>query len=1206
MTEDPQKYEALLAGHYSDSNHFVYELLQNAEDEKANKVVIEYYEDRLVFYHDGEPFDEADVKGVSSMLMGTKDKEDAQTIGRFGMGFKSVFKYTYQPEIYSDDEAFKITSYLLPVAITEGWDFEKEKQNVVCKLSDTRSFMPFVKADHLTKIIIPFKKYGRNGELESVPGDDVLKKLLELDGEILLFLTHIHNLYWVNKENGDFAQITLSQDEKDEKLITCRIEGTEYDGKEDISKYLKFKEVFNHPEMKGAEVSVAYKLNSRGDNVNEVEDSDIWVYFPTRDNADLPFLIHGSFETAVSREKLMTPSSFNSDLFDKLGDLIATSMEELAERKLITQVFLRRIVLAAFEDEESNETIPGLKEKITKAFIEKGLVPNRNGEYKNPSELKLPVPFRMADFIDKPLISKAFVEGLDFVAFNNEREANFTTYFNWLVQDLGIGLYKLSNLAKDLSNIPETKIGNSGEIFDSLKEFYDFLSDNREAIYQTNLSYTRSGSYEAAIRQDIKHAWEELRKAPIILNRLNKLVPAQVDGKPSIYLAASSEYKSVMQSALVHTGIATTFGKVLSEGFLVQEFNNFQYIKEKVIKKYIDIDEQLGFADHDNFADEYVEDLKQIFSLIEQTGDVAGVREMLRDAYIIKVKPTPEDDGGKFSRPRECYAPKSSEGIDLEIYYAPVPYEDTEEDELDNPDNWYDFNVFAIDSEFYEENGIAISSLVKLGLITSPVHDGIRSQDGVGDGHWIAIGEYCPNISIDELEDNILFIEQYPDMELAKKKSVEVLKLLLAIANKLQGKKKFRKNNPYTSELRNTSILTYTIRPGKWLFDKDMRNGAPTDLSKYDLNPALYGPVEADKARYKILGFKEKEVDGAEETLQKAQALNKSDKMRLLNWLAKDLGKEVSDPGRDDDWGDEDDNQSFFDPTQWMDEEFPTNRVRNLDYLTRHVREQFYCADPTTYRKVWRQIRVSKNTKADRSYAIGMYTNSNNTKICQICKKPVAFIEVDQLANFGIEMPQLNLCLCRECSAKYRAIRDVNKDEFKNNLRRALLSIEADEEADDYSIECNQDVTIHFTQTHIAEIQEILRLLNEYGTPSEDADELYDEEPAKIVSMPAEEETRVVADSMRRFANIDLSPSIVADLDAREEARKQEPKASNEGIAVEGCIITYRKKFAGDEEVNNVLQPSKFPLHKAFLGHKVGDVIVFMSKQYEIVDIINS
>ena len=50
LTREPQKYEALLAGHYSDSNHFVYELLQNAEDARATRVVIEYHEDELVFY----------------------------------------------------------------------------------------------------------------------------------------------------------------------------------------------------------------------------------------------------------------------------------------------------------------------------------------------------------------------------------------------------------------------------------------------------------------------------------------------------------------------------------------------------------------------------------------------------------------------------------------------------------------------------------------------------------------------------------------------------------------------------------------------------------------------------------------------------------------------------------------------------------------------------------------------------------------------------------------------------------------------------------------------------------------------------------------------------------------------------------------------------------------------------------------------------
>ena len=111
MSSNPQKYEPLLAGHYSDSNHFIYELLQNAEDANATKVLIEYYKDKLIFFHDGKPFDEKDVIGVASMLSGTKDKTDGKTIGKFGMGFKSVYKYTVQPEIYSDYEAFKIINY---------------------------------------------------------------------------------------------------------------------------------------------------------------------------------------------------------------------------------------------------------------------------------------------------------------------------------------------------------------------------------------------------------------------------------------------------------------------------------------------------------------------------------------------------------------------------------------------------------------------------------------------------------------------------------------------------------------------------------------------------------------------------------------------------------------------------------------------------------------------------------------------------------------------------------------------------------------------------------------------------------------------------------------------------------------------------------------------------------------------------------------
>ena len=207
LTREPQKYEALLAGHYSDSNHFVYELLQNAEDENATKVVIEYYNDQLVFYHNGDPFDEGDVIGVSSMLMGTKDRNDAQTIGRFGMGFKSVFKYTYQPEIYSDNEAFVIKNYLLPVEVKTKFDYKSKMSTLWYPDGGgyDAKFYPFRGESHLTKIVIPFKKLNDKGEIVSVYSMDVLNKLNSLSGEILLFLSHIRDLYWINRNNDRYV-----------------------------------------------------------------------------------------------------------------------------------------------------------------------------------------------------------------------------------------------------------------------------------------------------------------------------------------------------------------------------------------------------------------------------------------------------------------------------------------------------------------------------------------------------------------------------------------------------------------------------------------------------------------------------------------------------------------------------------------------------------------------------------------------------------------------------------------------------------------------------------------------------------------------------------------------------------------------------------------------------------------------------------------
>ena len=482
LTREPQKYEALLAGHYSDSNHFVYELLQNAEDEKASTVVIEFYKDRLVFYHDGEPFDESDVIGVSSMLMGTKDRNDAQTIGRFGMGFKSVFKYTDQPEIYSDHEAFVIKNYLLPEELEADWDYQSNKKTLIYPDKEmAEGFYPFADSEHLSRIIIPFYKRNAHGEKEYVNGADVLQKLKSLTGEILMFLTWIKDLYWINKETKEYAHITKDQVEDDPNLITCRISSLFHS--EEISRYLKYKRIFEHPEMSSAEVSVAYRVNPQVRNVLEIEDSPVWVYFPTREDTSLPFLIHGSFETAVSREKLMTDSHFNRDLFDQLGDLIAESMLDLAERKLITQNFLRRIIIPAFQDESSRHTIGGLKEKITAVFKKECIFPDRRGKYRRTSELAIPVPFTLADFKETALFAHSFDNSPHFVAFNHERERNFTEYFVWMYADLNIPLFTLDRWAEELCKVPANRPIYEHELED-LQAFYHFLSDETKDRFQ--------------------------------------------------------------------------------------------------------------------------------------------------------------------------------------------------------------------------------------------------------------------------------------------------------------------------------------------------------------------------------------------------------------------------------------------------------------------------------------------------------------------------------------------------------------------------------------------------------------------------------------------------------------------------------------------------------------------------------------------------
>lgn len=105
-------YIPIIINQYSDRTHFIYEIIQNAEDAGATYIKFHLFKDRLSIIHNGRPFNEKDVNGVCGIADGTK--ADGTRIGHFGIGFKAVYGYTATPEIYSGDFCFKIVEYLNP------------------------------------------------------------------------------------------------------------------------------------------------------------------------------------------------------------------------------------------------------------------------------------------------------------------------------------------------------------------------------------------------------------------------------------------------------------------------------------------------------------------------------------------------------------------------------------------------------------------------------------------------------------------------------------------------------------------------------------------------------------------------------------------------------------------------------------------------------------------------------------------------------------------------------------------------------------------------------------------------------------------------------------------------------------------------------------------------------------------------------------
>jgi hypothetical protein len=304
----------LLAERYSDRTHFIFELLQNAEDAFARRT--NWQGDRCVDFclsskdlqikHWGDRFDEKDVRSICGIAESGKA---LNAIGRFGIGFKSVYVFTNNPEVHSGSEDFAIESYVWPSAVPPLKERPKDA----------------------TTLILPLDM-GDPGAF-----DEVAIGLKKLGPRTLLFLTQINEINWTVESGASGIYLRDDPVVLGENVRQVTLIGEEK-GKECIEEtWLIFSRDLKSPEGSKGEVQIAFSLvHDKEDDrwaVHPVNESQLVVFFPTAIPTNLGFLVQGPYQTTPSRDNVPRENDWNTHLVKETAALTVEAMRWLRDNE---------------------------------------------------------------------------------------------------------------------------------------------------------------------------------------------------------------------------------------------------------------------------------------------------------------------------------------------------------------------------------------------------------------------------------------------------------------------------------------------------------------------------------------------------------------------------------------------------------------------------------------------------------------------------------------------------------------------------------------------------------------------------------------------------------------------------------------------------------------------------------------------------------
>jgi len=361
---DPERLERIaensvrvLTGLYAERTHFLFELLQNAEDALARRegeqgrrsVSFKLRSNEFRISHFGTPFDTADVNGICGIGDTAKGLTD---IGRFGIGFKSVYAFTDRPEIYSGDEAFAIERFISPVAV------------------------PAIERDmDETLILIPLDTSSE------VDHNEIADGLRGLGARTLLFLRQIEEITW-SVEGGSSGNYLRESHELDGGVRRIVLIGQE-EGSDVVEEtWLVFSRPVYLDREPAGHIEIAFLIthdeDSHRETVQRAKRSTLVVFFPTECEMHLGFLVQGPYRTTPSRDNVPRDYPWNQQLVCETAFLLVEALCWLRDHDLLDTAALGCLPLDRTKF-GANSMFAPLFEATRQALSSKSLLPRHDG-----------------------------------------------------------------------------------------------------------------------------------------------------------------------------------------------------------------------------------------------------------------------------------------------------------------------------------------------------------------------------------------------------------------------------------------------------------------------------------------------------------------------------------------------------------------------------------------------------------------------------------------------------------------------------------------------------------------------------------------------------------------------------------------------------------------------------------------------------------